>query len=192
MTDAGTRALTSIVTVVLTGIALRALFGETMRRAPAIDDDGTLRLRYGRGVWAVGVIAGVLIPLALLAVAVFAPPTKPGEMAPLVGLIVGFALLGAPVLLMAARTWARVSSWGIEARPTFGAATRVAWSDIVTVEYSGLRGALLFRAATGTTVSVPIMAVGLPLLLSEMRHHLRPDSYETAVERGLRQLGRAA
>jgi hypothetical protein len=189
MTHAGTRALTSIATVFLTGVALRALFGETLRRAPRIDDDGTLLLRYGRGIWAVGVIGGVAIPLALAGVALLAPPKRPGDMMAIVGMIVGFALLGAPVLLMAARAWARVSSWGIEGQPVFGAATRVAWGEITAVEYSGLRGALLFRDRTGAAVPVPIMAVGLPVLLSEMERRLRRETYAAAVEKGMRQFG---
>jgi hypothetical protein len=190
MTDAGTRAVTTMMTVGLTSLALRALFAESFRRTPPADASGAVLLRYGVGMKAVGVVTGVLIPLALLGVALFAPPTQPGEMAPLLGLIAGFALLGVPIVVITFRGWARVSTDGIESHSPLGTRSRVSWSDVRTVEYSGLRGALVFRDGRGTVVPVSMMAVGLPALLGQMEDHLPRGMYEPAVKKGLQSLGR--
>jgi hypothetical protein len=175
--------------VALGAIVTRSIFSETFRRLPGSDGAGSVVLRAGRGVWALGIVCGILVPLGLGWVAVFHPPILPGQMQPLIGLLVGFGLLGLSLLAAAARVWARVTPRGIEAQHFFGSVQQLAWDQMMSVRYSALRGALIFDGRQGEQVRVSIMAVGLPVLMEQMRAHLPQGLYEEALSRGLAQLG---
>ena len=169
-------------------LATRAIFREPFRDEPPRDASGSTILRYGRGIWMLGIVAGVVIPGGLALMQLVAPTRRPDQLPWLIACIVMFALLGSLVLVPAAQFSARVGPKGIESRPRFGRGRSLAWERIATVRFSAWRGALVFESADGVRVRLPIMAVGLPLLLDEMQNHLPASLYEEAVQRGLGQL----
>ena len=173
---------------VAAGAANRAVIGETFRKSADVGAAGAFELRLGRGAWIMGVVCGVVIPLALGWVALYRPPRSEGQMTPLLLLIFGFATLGWIILAAAAREWARVSLDGIEGRPMVGRTQQVRWEDITSVRFSSLRGNLTFYGRNGELVQVPIMAIGLPQLVEEMDARLNPAVYENALRRALGQI----
>ena len=183
------RALGTFLVPVVVAFVMRAVFGEVLRRRPSTDETGGTLLRVGWGARIPALFFAVGTPVGFGLLWLSFPPGPKRDMN-----LLGWASLavmtaiGWLALVSCIRVWARISEDGIEAQSTFGAAQRVAWSDIREVGYSTLRGALVFHGASGECVRVPIMLVGLPALLEQLERRLPREMYEAAVSKGLQQL----
>src|SRR2546421_8873933 len=84
-----TAAISGVVTIAI----LSWLFRLARKPVPVLPD-GSLLVRYGKWMIVVGVACGVLMPLALLTVAVTAGFRNPGDPYYFGGMLLFFALLG--------------------------------------------------------------------------------------------------
>jgi hypothetical protein len=161
--------------VLLLGLALRAT-----RRPPPVDAaSGAVVLRYHFLIRALSVPVA-LFPLALVVLLFVFPPKDRAEVLAAAGVLVGFTLAGAFLLL---ETWLfrvivtdqeviRHSPWR---RPVL-----IPWDEVVEVSYSRLNSWFVLTASDGRKVRVAQLLSGVPTFAARVQRHLRPEVYADA------------
>jgi hypothetical protein len=175
--------LSAGVTLILTSWLVARLFAEA-RRAPSVDADGTLILRYGTGIRVVGIVSGLVVPLGLLVLAWVSPPDDRGEVVAVASLLTFFLVGGGWMLLESRRAQIVVTAAGLTETTLWGQVRELPWAEVQAVRFSPGMG---YITLTGDTVSgdrrrvrVSVLMVGVPALWAAMARHLTPERYADA------------
>jgi hypothetical protein len=151
------------LTRVATALVMSALLAGARRRVPP-SPDGSLRLTYGPGVALFGVVLLVLV-LLLAIFAVVSPPREQGDVVALIGLVAGFGLPGAYLVLEGRRTCFDVTADGIVAASPWRRPLALAWQDVAKVHFSRALGYLVLTGRDAKKVSVSLFITGFDPLL---------------------------
>ena len=161
--------------VLLLGLALQA-----MRRPPAVDPaSGALVLRYHFLIRALS-IPIALFPLALVVLLFAFPPKDRAEVLAAVGVLVGFTLAGAFLLL---ETWlfrVVVTDREIIRHSPWRRPVTIPWEEVGAVSYSRINSWFVLSAADGRKVRVAQLLGGVPTLAARIQRHLPPEVYANA------------
>ncbi len=162
-----TAALSGAITIAV----LAWLFRLAKKPVPTLPD-GSIVVRYGRWMLAVGVACGVLMPLALIGVAVKSGFRNPDDPYYFGGMVVFFAGVGWWMLLESLKRRIIVTDTGLLANsPWRGEATRFAWDQLARMTFSSAAGQLVFVDRAGRKIRVGTMMSGLDQLIAAARRH---------------------
>ena len=162
---------TAGISAVITIAVLSWLFRLARKPVPVLPD-GSVLVRYGTWMVVVGVACGVVMPLALVAVAVTAGFRNPEDPYYFGGMVVFFGLLGWWVLLEGLKRRVVVSNSGLVASsPWRGEPVRLAWAQIARINFSPIAGQLVFGDGAGAKIRVGTMMSGLDQLIALSRRH---------------------
>jgi len=162
-------------------LLLSWLLHDSVRPAAQAPGDGQLVLRYGRGVWAVGIVTGVLIPAFLVFLALKAGVKTPNDKA-IFSSIMGVCLVfGTWFLLEAAATRVILNDTGLTLTTAWRRSRTLAWTDVTEVKFSSGNGWLVLRGRN-TVVRVSIMLVGFISAVEAVEAHLSVGLRRKALE----------
>src|SRR5256885_15937495 len=165
----------AVPTAAISGVLAIAILSWLFRRArkpvPVLPD-GSLLVRYGKWMIVVGVACGVLMPLALLTVAVTAGFRNPGDPYYFGGMLLFFALLGWWALLEGLKRRVVATDSGLVAHsPWRGEPVRFAWAQVARITFSPAAGQLVLADRTGEKIRVGTLMSGLDPLIGAARPH---------------------
>jgi hypothetical protein len=164
--------LVPILTPIITLIALRALLSAS-KRAPVPTADGSIELRYGRGIVVLGA-ALLAFTFVLAAIGIVARPKDIGEGLALGGMMLFFGAAGLAFTAIGLRTRLDVSDTGLRLTGAWGRVRELAWREIVGVQYSTALGYLRVIGPNGYKLSVSPMMRGFVPLLDLLEKRLAP------------------
>ncbi len=142
--------------------------------------DGVRVLGYGRDLRGLAVLAGVLVPLIVVAIGWMSPPRNADEWWSWGGLIVGFGLMGGYAMLEGFRTKVVLSPDGIAKFHWWYPPRFVPWGDVERIDPRlRSRGDYAVRTRTGTPLGVPGPQFFGPAewFREACQEHLKPDQY---------------
>src|SRR5437879_10909495 len=126
-----TAAISGAVTIVI----LSWLFRLARRPVPTLPD-GSIVVRYGRWMLAVGMLCGVLVPIGLVGLVLKAGFRRPQHPYYFAGMLVLFLVLGWWVLRESLTRRVILSDSGrVPTSHWHGDATRLTWTDVAQVEF---------------------------------------------------------
>jgi hypothetical protein len=184
-------AVAMAVSVGVTSWMMQRLLADG-RRAPALDADGTVSLRYGPMVGGIGVLS-IVMALAFVVIGVVSHP-KPHERAIWLALIGAFGIAGLWLLLVARRYRLDVGPSGLRRESLGHSPVTLAWNEVRAVRFSRLSGYVTLEGAT-TRVQASVMLRGVDWLWGAIETHVPRAKWADARaqfdEYGQRMAGRA-
>src|SRR5439155_466847 len=167
-TDATTAAPMPITPAAYSGVVTIAILSRLFRLAPKpvpALPDASLLVRYGTWMIVAGVACGVLMPLALVTVAVTAGFRNAEDPYYFGGMLLFFALLGWWALLEGLKRRVVATDSGLVAHsPWRGEPVRFAWAQVARITFSPVAGQLVFADRAGEKIRVGTMMSGLDQL----------------------------
>src|SRR2546422_890931 len=176
-----TAAISGAVTIVI----VSWLFRLARRPVPTLPD-GSIVVRYGRGmlavgmlwgvVLAVGMLCGVLVPIGLVGLVLKAGFRTPEDPYYFGGMVVFFLVLGWWVLLESLKRRVIVSDSGLVSNsPWHREPTRLAWTEVAQMKFSPTSGQLVFVNRSGGKIRVGTLMSSLDQLITAARQRVPAD-----------------
>jgi hypothetical protein len=135
---------------------------------------GGVTLRYRLFVPAVGALGAVLVPVALVAILLFAASQQQlnAEAYEAVGwMLVGFQLVGGPLLLVGSHTRVFVSDDGVTKYSPFWGTTSLRWEEVTRLDYSLSGRYTIVRGEGGRALRVSDYMDGTEVLAAAFQNH---------------------
>jgi len=169
-----------ILVPVVTALVMSALLRSAWRPVPP-SADGSMRLRYGRGMTALAVCM-LLCAVFFAGVALVTPPRDRGEVVALVGLLVAFGFGGTYFLAEARTAGVHVTNHGLVATGAWRSPRSLAWKDVARVHFSRGWGYLVLAGRDGRKLRVSPMLNGFVPFLDVLVERLGPELSGQAVK----------
>ena len=150
--------------------------------------DECLVLSHGKLIWSLGILLGIVIPLGLAVIGLFAEARDPRDPYYFLALVALFGGLGVLLLLEAWRHRVVISSSGIEHHTIWGNTKQFAWIQVASVDYSSQNGNFVLRSYSGEKIRVHTYLQGIPSFLQAMSDYLPPHMYHEALRKAGRKL----
>lgn len=158
-------------------IILMARSGKPERR-----DDGTLRLRYTKVYWFVGILIGIIWPLVVTGLLLTLGYSSNQDLLAAIAVAALPSIVGIALLVSCIRTYVIVGESGIEVRTGFGSVKQMAWNDITKVRFSGWKLQFTLEGPYGASVHFPGGLTGMKEFVEMLRIHTSPNVHEQAVK----------
>ena len=166
-----TAAISGAVTIVI----VSWLFRLARRPVPTLPD-GSIVVRYGRWMLAVGMLCGVLVPIGLVGLVLKAGFRTPEDPYYFGGMVVFFLVLGWWVLLESLKRRVIVSDSGLVSNsPWHREPTRLAWTEVAQMKFSPTSGQLVFVNRSGGKIRVGTLMSSLDQLITAARQRVPAD-----------------
>ncbi len=166
-------ASTTAVTAFLTALVLSWVFRQARKPAPTLPD-GTIVLTYGKWMMALGAVSGIVMPVALVIVALKAGFREPNDPYYFAAMIVFFGVLGWWFLLEGVKRRILVSETGAVSHSPWRGPTRIDWPEVAAVKFSALGSSLTLVSRSGRKVQASVMMPGVVQFADAIARHVPP------------------
>jgi len=150
--------------------------------------NGSLVLSHGKLIWTLGILFGIVIPLGLAVIGLFAEARDPRDPYYFLALVALFGGIGVLLLLETSRHRVVISSFGIEHPTIWGNTKQFAWNQVTSVDYSSQSGNFVLHSHSGEKIRVNTYLQGIPSFFQYMSDHLPPPMYSEALRKAGRKL----
>ncbi len=178
-------------TAVITAFVLSWLFRQARKPVPA-QPDGTVLVTYGKGMLAIGLACGVLMPVGLVFFAFRVGFKRPDDVYYWAGMTAFFLLVGCWLLLEALKRRIVVSPSGVLAHSPWGQPKSIAWADVAQLGFSAIGGSVSITNRSKVTVRASLMMNGIGQLIAAARERAPANVSRAALDKVEARLRRSA